>query len=408
MASSNIIMPTYKIFQDSTEKFLDNFMEIGVSPDLTDNMKLNFEIDKRTNQQDCYLTLARPNDAVDITEIYKDCYKGTYPYKEMEDPTEVRKMISDENVYWVIFKSPKDETVGCFTYILDKEKKRGYMRGLMVKKKYQSLVDVKKLMIGSMIGMWGTFRNEIYMWYAECRTAHNKSQYLATICGIRPLGLLPNKDFFLDKIESDFFHIIYSEKVLYSLRRKNPILIPELQEIYSFIQEEYSLEDAEYMPSGFEYDPILEQSLRLKPRVSAPFEETDKFGYHKVKIKIFGTDSYIKFLYTPTVQNIEKTEYKVRNETELFVLLNELKKYAHLKRVRYIECFVSAYLPNHQRIFYNIGFKPRGYIPSWKRYNSHNGEYFEDNIIFNLEKGTISSDIKLIPESKKIISIVYS
>ncbi len=407
MASSSLIIKTELIDSKSTEIFVDKFVKIGVNPDLTDNMELNFEIDRNLNRINCHLMLAHPEDAYDIAEIYKDCYKGTYPYKEMENPAEVRKMIIDKNYYWVLFKSPEGITIGCFTYVLNMDQKKGYMRGLMVKRKYQTLTNVKKLMVGSMIGMWGTFRKQIYIWYAECRTAHSKAQYFANICGIKPVGFLPNKDIFMNKTESDIFHIIYSENVLYDFRRKKPILIPEIVKIYSYIQEQYNLEEAKIVEPTVLIDFNLKKSIYGNSHIQIK-EKIDKFGYHKVKIKIQNTNSFISFLYTPTIQNIEKTKYKVDNDTELYFLLKELKKYAHKKKIRYIECFVSAYKPNHQRIFYDFGFKARGYVPSWKRVETQFDEIFEDHIIFNMEKGNISPKIKFIPEVQKIFDLVYS
>ncbi len=403
MASSAIIIKTEFISSKSTEKFVKKFVKIGVNPDLTDNMELNFEIDKTIDRLNCYLTLAKPDDAVDITEIYKDCYKGTYPFKEMEDPVEVRKMIIDKNYHWVLFKSPEGKTVGCFTYVLDMKQKKGYMRGLMVKRKYQSITNFKKLAIGSAIGMWGTFKNRIYLWYCENRTAHAKTQYISAICGCLPVAFFPNKDIFMNKVESDVFHIIYSEKALYDIRKKPPILISEINDIYKYVQKRYNLEKAKYLKPGYQFNYDLKESYQTIVN-----ENKDKFGYHNVLIKIHGTDSYIKFLYTPMVQNIEKIEYHVNHDVELYVLLKKLKKYASIKNVRYIECFVSAYKPNHQKVFSDLGFKVRGYLPSWKLVKTDYGEIFEDNIVFNLEKGKISPDIQLIPEAQEIVNLVYN
>ncbi len=404
MASSSIIIPTAKIFQDTTEKFVDNFTKIGVNPDLTDNMELNFEIDRISDKLKCYLTLARPGDAVDITEIYKDCYLGTYPYKEMENPIEVRKMIESKNYHWVLFKSPEGKTVGCFTYILDTKRKRGYMRGLMIKRKYQSLTNFKKLAIGSAIGMWATFQDRIHLWFCENRTAHAKSQYISAICGCLPVAFFPNKDIFMEKVESDLFHIIYSETVLKSLRRKKPVLIEEVKNIYSLIAERYSLEEAEFVRPIVSFDCNSEDDTEYRIKIE---DNGDNFGYHKVKIKILGTDSYLKFLYTPMVQNIEKTGYMIDVDAHLMVLLNQFKKYAFENNVRYLECFVSAYEPIHQRIFCDAGFKVRGYIPCWKRVERPSRETFEDSIVFNLEEGKISPDIQLIPEGQEIVLAVY-
>ena len=76
-----------------------------------------------------------------------------------------------------------------------------------------------------------------------------------------------------------------------------------------------------------------------------------------------GTESYFKFLYTPQVQNFEKTEYSVNNLEELYVFVQDFKKLARLLKVRYCEAFISAYDVEHQSIFYNAGLNPRGYIP---------------------------------------------
>ena len=78
MASSAFVIKTELIASEFTEHFVEKFVNYGVSPNLEDEMELNFEIDKDLNKLNCYLTLAKPDDAYDITEIYKDCYMGTY------------------------------------------------------------------------------------------------------------------------------------------------------------------------------------------------------------------------------------------------------------------------------------------------------------------------------------------
>ena len=94
-------------------------------------MHLNFEIAERKHQRKIspILRLANPNDAKEITEIYKELYDGTYPYKEMEDVEEVRKMILDPHVKWIVYQDPNYNIAGCITFVLDFENRRGYIRG---------------------------------------------------------------------------------------------------------------------------------------------------------------------------------------------------------------------------------------------------------------------------------------
>jgi len=49
MVSNSIILQTSEVFQRTTKEFVDNFVKIGVNPDLIDNMELNFEINKKNN-----------------------------------------------------------------------------------------------------------------------------------------------------------------------------------------------------------------------------------------------------------------------------------------------------------------------------------------------------------------------
>ena len=167
-----------ELFPSFTHEFLEPFKNV-IDTEIKHGMYLNFDISEREHQYKIspILRLARPEDAKEITEIYKELYDGTYPYKEMEDVKEVRRLIEDPNVQWIIYQDPSYTIAGCITFVLDFENKRGYIRGFMLKKKYQGYIDITKAMIGSMLGMIHKFRNKIYNWYVENRTAHAKSQY---------------------------------------------------------------------------------------------------------------------------------------------------------------------------------------------------------------------------------------
>jgi len=67
-----------------------------------------------------------------------------------------------------------------------------------------------------------------------------------------------------------------------------------------------------------------------------------------------------------------------------------------------MEVFVSAYKPDHQKIFLEAGLSPRGYIPSWN-YNQKKN-VFEDCILFNEFKGKIDENIQLISEGKELLN----
>ncbi|TFG26129.1 MAG: hypothetical protein EU532_10650 [Promethearchaeota archaeon] len=399
-----VILPkiaTNELFAETTNQFLKPFKEI-IEPDIHNGMYLNFDIDIGSGilKESPVIRLAKSKDAKEITEIYKEVYNGTYPYKEMENEEKVRKMIESSNFIWLIFENKMAKIVGCFTYQLNFKERRGYMRGFMLKKKFQGQIDAVKATIGSMIGMWSTYKDKILMWYCENRTAHTKSQYMASVCGIKPIAFFPNKDVFFNEIESDIMSIIYDKKVIYEYRsKKNPKIIPEALNCFYYSTNRYKLGPIDIINPEINLNPLKLIEIKKKIRIKI---QKDKFGYETIEFSIKNSNSYFKFLFTPQVQNIEKVKYFVDNIEELFVFIQEFKRCAKEFNVRYYEIFVSAYEPYHQKLLLNAGLKPRGYLPSWK-YNEKL-DFYEDNIIFNYFRGNINKNIKLIRESSLLLT----
>ncbi|TFF95460.1 MAG: hypothetical protein EU547_07520 [Promethearchaeota archaeon] len=391
-----------ELFSESTDHFLEPFKHI-VNPDINNGMHLPFELSEKQRNKKIspILQLARPDDAKVITKIYKDIYKGTYPYREMQDVNEVKLMISDPHYEWLLFKTQNGRIAGCFTYELDFENKRGYMRGFNIKPKYQGIIDSVKAVIGSMIGIWNQYQNKIYNWYCENRTAHSKSQYLSVVCGINPIAFFPNKDIFFGKVESDIMHIIYNLKVLRSFRAKKiPLIIPAVKNCFSYATIKYNLGKIKVKNPRLKIDKkeinILQKKLDIQVNRS-PFQ------YEKITFSL-SNKSYFQFLFTPQVNNFEKVHYHVNNINELYLYLKHFKRIIDNWNIRYAECFVSAYKPIFQKLFYRMGFQPRGYVPSWK-YDNQN-KSFNDSIVFNWFKKPLGSKPKLIIEGQELLKYI--
>ena len=349
------------------------------------------------------ISLAKPKDAKEVVNIYKELYDGTYPYKEMLNEKEVKKMIQDSDSEWILFKDPLGNIAGCITFMLDFLNKRGYIRGFMLKKQHQRRIDIVKAFVSSMLVMLSMYEDKILVWYVENRTAHAKSQYSMWICGLRTVAFYPNKDVFLNKIESDIMQILYSESALEKYRSKeHPKIIPEAYNCYLYSDKNYGLGTIKVVNPKLNLDPIL-----LEKASNSLYSEIvkDKYGYEQISFFIKDSDSYFKFLYTPTVQNFEKTSYKVKNLEELYVFGQKFKEFGEIRNIRYCEAFISAYEPEHQKIFQKIGLSPRGYIPSWN-FNRKQG-FFEDCILFNRFEGKINENIQLLPEGRELLNYLY-
>lgn len=375
------------LFPESTDHFLEPFRHI-VDPDITNGMHLPFILSEKQRDQKLspILQLAQPTNAQEIVHIYKQIYKGTYPYKEMESVEEVTQMIQDPHYEWLLFKTPTGQIAGCFTYELDFDHKRGYMRGFNINPTYQGILDAVKAVVGSMIGIWSQYRDRICHWYCENRTAHTKSQYLSAVCGINPIAFFPNKDVFFGKVESDIMHIAYNSKALTKYRSHQvPHIIPSVKPCFTYSQEKYQLESCEISHPTISLDKHLLRKAETQLEVHIT---KSPFKYETITYSIDG-DSFFQFLYTPQVNNFEKMKYRVKNCEELYVFLNTIGKIIYEWNIRYAECFVSAYNPAHQQLFYNQGFRPRGYVPSWHFTQQHGS--FADAVVFNWYKGDLAT-----------------
>jgi len=386
------------LFAKNVDKFLKSFRNI-IDLDIQRGIRLDFVIEKsKTDKLVPILKIASPEDAGEIVEICKNTYEGTYPYKEFEDESQIREMINSNNYNFILFKDELNNNLGCFMCNLNFKEKKGYMGAFMVKKEYQGKIDIVKSIMGSYIWMWNTYKNSIALWYCENRTAHATAQYITSVCGIRTVAILPNKDIFFFKVESDVLGVIYSEDTLRKMRKKDfPKIIPEISNCFQYSNNKFDLGPIEFNNQNIDLNKNQLDKSRSDFEKSS---QVNRIGYEQIKFSFKDSDSYFQFIYTPWLKNIEKTEYKVKNLEELAIFIEELQKITKKLDIRYIEVYVSAYEPLQQKIFYESGLSPRGYVPCWK-YNPELG-VFEDYIVFNHYKGEIKNII-LLPEGLELL-----
>lgn len=399
MVSNSISLKKKEII--NVDEFLEKYQYLS-NLDLKNILNLDFELDfYYKSKKICPIVkLAKPKDSEEIANIFKEIYRGTYPYKHLADSKSMKEMIIHPNYEWFIFKSPANEIVGCFGADLDFKEKRAFLHGFMIKKQYHKTIDIFKAFIGCITYLWRKYRDKIFLWYGEMRTNEAISQFFTSLIGMKPIAFLPNKDIFFNKVESDVFHVIYNKAVLKEYRfKEKPKIIRQILNCYSYSNNRYQL--------GV---PIVENpSIRFDQRKLEGIQEKfdseiseDKFGNQKIKFSIKNTESYFKFLLNPFSKNIEKIIYNIANLEELVIFLEKLKELVDQRNINYIECFISSYKPNHQKIFLDAGFKPRGYIPCW-RYNKKENS-FEDCVVFNLFKGIIDKGLKIIPETEEMLN----
>jgi hypothetical protein len=396
------LVPYKRLFPPSIDAFLELFEGILDKESIEEGMTLDFVIDTKIDsiKVSPVLRLAKPKDSKVITEICKDVYQETYPYKDFMDERTVRKMIESPNHHFILFLVD-NIVVGYFRCALDIPNHLGYMGGFMLKSPYHGIIDVVKAIIGSYVWMWGSFKDKIDVWYCENRTAHAASQYITAVCGIRTIAIFPNKDRFFHEIESDVMGIIFQEHVLNDMRLKEtPQLIENVIDCFLYADSQFNLGNFQIENSELELDMDKVEDLREKIIISS---SEDQHAYRHITFTLLGNHSFFKFLHTPHIQNCEKVDYKVQSSEEFFVFLEYFYQYMNQHEIRYSEVFISAYKPDFQKIINIFGARARGYIPCWKYHESNN--CFEDHIIFNWYQGKISN-LDLLPEGHQLFEMI--
>ena len=395
------IIPYKRLRPKSVDEFLDIFEDV-LDLNLEKGMELDFTIDNKLGSDKISPTLylAKPKDAFEIANICKEVYEGSYPYKEIEDSQAVKKMIESPEHHFILFKIEED-IVGCFRCVLDFEDHKGYTGGFMVRQEYQGIIDVTKAIIGSYAWMWSTYKDEILMWYCENRTAHAASQYITSVCGINTVAFFPNKDIFFDKVESDVMGVVFREKALNGYREhQTPLLIRNALDSFLHCDNLYKLGNFKLVSPNIDLD--YQKITALQKRFRKDLIK-DKYGYQYFQFFITGTQSYFSFLHTPCIQNLEKTKYHVKSLEELYVYLEEFLKVIKENYIRYSEVFVSAFRPEHQQLFYEFGFRARGYVPCWSFSKDDNS--FEDYVVFNYFEGQVPH-AELLPIGQELVDLL--
>ncbi|NVM43656.1 MAG: hypothetical protein HWN79_01975 [Candidatus Lokiarchaeota archaeon] len=347
--------------------------------------------------------IAKPEEAQIISEIFKQVYQNTYPYKEMESPGEIQKMIEEPDYLWMLFKINGNEVIGCVALKFEASVKSMYLHGFAMKKEYQGTTSLPKLVMAGWTVALKKYEKKALIWFGEARSAHSKSQFLSDLLGLKPIAFFPKKDIFFNQEESELLLILYDEDLITKYRsKKTPKIIPRILKYYSYVLQRYQLGFPEVFDHvKLEFDDIRTKTIKQNLIYQ---EENDNMGNSLITFSIKNSDAYISFIHRPFIRIFEKTEYKVSNKEQLFVFIEEVKELILKLKIRYWEFFASAYHPIHQTILYNSGLKPFGYVPCYKYVKEE--DVFEDQIVFIYYEGKVNGNLKLIPEVENFLKTI--
>lgn len=322
----------------------------------------------------------KTGEALGIIQLYRNAYELTsadyidqvkYPYPEAFDPEWVHRTASSPDTIWkVVWDTLTDQPIGTGTILINRQDKKGYMRGIIIDPAYQGKGLAAFILVNAFKEVINEYRDVIKIFWTENRSAHPKSQKIAEASGMKPVGLLPNKDIFLDERESDILYVLYSMNTLKN-RRPNPTLVPAVLPIFEVVGRQFRLDDA--IPTHVH--STFGNGFNPTGHVTA-----DKYNYHFFTYTANGKQ--LKFVVNPRVMVAENTWFSPDIDPTTLRTLLWFARQSLATVLYYMECYVSAFAPETQQAFVDAGFEATGYLPGW---NVVDGQR-EDAVIFSWVK----------------------
>ena len=373
-----------------------------------------FIIGDQDRQRDYRVKIIEPRTiehAKIVVSIYQEIYNGTYPYLEMLDPYYIKDSFSDPNCYWGIFRidegsSEAGTNVGCFTIIYDFESRTAYFRGLNILPRYHKKVGARELSTAMCVRFLNATMGKIDKWYMEARTAHSAVQYIARLAGCKTQALFLNKDYFINRKESDCLQVAYWDHALETTRIIPEFILPEILPFYYRAQQMHNLPHInrlEMIP--IELDLNYHETLRIQTKVKLSTTR-DSYGYVSISIEDPKTGSYLTALHTESVKNIEKIKFYCSGISILAGFYLLLKKYANDHSIEYIEWQVPVSDSMFCKFLLAQDFKIFGYVPAWIPSKEQTG-MFEDAVVLAYITGDLKiENIKLLPEGQALLDLI--
>ncbi|MHA1377993.1 MAG: GNAT family N-acetyltransferase [Candidatus Helarchaeota archaeon] len=297
----------------------------------------------------------RKEDAEKVVELFNVIYNGNYPLQEYLDIDWIKSQVNNPNRYFKVFEDSENNFLGCGVIDFDPDNGILYGGRTVIYPEYQG-----KGILGG-VGMETTrqimreLNGKVKIFYGTSRMVPGDTGMQRTLekIGFKPVAFLPDLDIGVGVRESEIFQaLIFS--YAFKKRRRNPRLLPEFKNVINAVQKQYR-QIKDYIFEAVE--EIVEPNNKLMVGI---FEDIHDYYIY---ITISCGPNRIKIEINPKSKSAEIQEYNCHDESKFLLILKKLVKKMNERNIKFLEAHVSAYLPKHQKIFLQAGFKATGYIP---------------------------------------------
>lgn len=316
---------------------------------------------------------ARPDESDAIRALYTSQYGDRYTLAEVMDPEKNREVLSSPDWHWILAEC-EGQLVASLLFGMERVHRLGKALGGVVLPEMRGH-KVMRVMLEEGLRLHLRPGGPMDLMYAVVRTFVSLSFHhdLAQL-GFVDTGIFPN----VRKVAQYETH---SLKVLLApqakeRRRRCPVLIPQVADLYRIIRSRLDLEPATIVP--WKPGPIPTDRVQLSPLLEASTKSRRKFLHHTTRGQLYNFFP----LHGPDLILVDSSR-KVRvflshqakdgHATILGMttgpyprstVLNSVADYCEQIGCIYLELLTPAYEPWLQAEAYQAGFLPCGYFPA--------------------------------------------
>ncbi len=298
--------------------------------------------------KDLKITMASPNDAESVANLYRKVYGLYYPCPELFTKKGMEEFLDFQRsraaTMIILYHN---EVLAAATCQING--RAVYSRGFMVDPNWQGKINAKKSFQHILLLFKEFFKGQADLFYGEARTETQKIQDIIEGIEWKPMAILPRKDIFHGKRESEIIYAWYYQSPqpgpLILTAQASRVVAKVLQRPVDFVE---ILDEIPFFPS-------LNYFIVEKPEPN---------GDSHLFIKVPSGAELRAFICYKSA-NSEKVRIFAQNGDDFYSLVHQYLKEIRYRKIEYAEIYIDAREYNQQVVVELHGFKPTGFLVQW-------------------------------------------
>lgn len=293
-------------------------------------------------------SIAEPDDAQKVVLLYQKVYGSDYPCPELFTVEGMKEFLdfNQSNAATMIILYC-NEVIAAATCQLNG--RAVYSRGFMVDPIWQGKINAKRAFQHILLLFRKFFNKQADLFYGEARTETPKIQAIIEEIDWKPMVILPRKDIFHGKRETEIIYVWYYQqpqpRPLSLTFQASQIAAKVLHRSIDFVEKQ----------NEFKYN---------SPVDIYTVEKVESNGDSHIVIRL-PSGAELSALICYKSANSEKVRIRANSTQEFYSLVSAYIKEIRARKIDYAEIYVDACEYFKQMALEGLGFKPTGFLPQW-------------------------------------------